>query len=554
VDGACALHSASEIHSILVQYQFGVNVDKSRTSRRIVTAVAVAALPLTAVLVGFASATTPAVTCATHVHNDFNGDGRADIAVGEPSRSVGTVTEAGAIHIILANSSNTGLTTAGNQYVDESTWGLPLTSGDHFGYALASGDFNDDCYADIAIGVPGANNGIGEIVTFNGGPTGLAPAGQVVISPGAVDSGDVTDDAFGSALAVGDFNHDGFDDLAAGAYKDNNGAGSVGIVYGGSNGLTVANGAWINQDTGAVPGGTEAGDGFAFSLAAGDFNRDGYADLAVGVPFEDVGTIVDAGAVDVLLGSASGITTTGSTAFDEGVGAIPDNPETGDDWGYVLAAGDINHDGSADLAVGAPGEGLGTITSAGAVTALFGTNTPAGLTDQGSTMWTQDSPGIPGGAEKNDKFATALTIGDFNGDHYGDLAVGDQNEAIGTLANAGSVAVIYGTASGLTGTGSQSWSQDSTGIAGAAEAGDRFGNAVSAVNTTSTTHADLIISEYGEATGTFVSNGAISLLRGSAAKTGITATGNQFIDGTHLVNGPQSGNTHQYLGLGWSTS
>ncbi|HKD96894.1 MAG TPA: FG-GAP repeat protein [Micromonosporaceae bacterium] len=528
-------------------------MDKSRTSRRIITAAAVAALPLTAVLVGFASASTPTATCATRVHGDFNGDGHADIAAGEPSRTVGTVTEAGAIHIVPSNSTGTGMTTAGNQYVDETTWGLPATSGDHFGYAVASGFFNDDCYADVAIGVPGANNGIGEIVMFLGSATGIAPAGMDVFSPGALNADDLTGDKFGSALTVGDFNHDGFDDLAAGAPGDDGGAGAVGVLYGGPTGLTAAGGGWFNQDTGAVPGAREANDNFGYALAAGDFNADGFSDLAVGAPFEDIGTTSNAGTIDLLPGSAAGITATGSTAFDESTSGVPDDPETNDEFGYALAAGDITHDGAADLAVGAPGESIGTHTGAGQVTVLLGTHTATGLTATGSKVWNQDSTSVPGATENNDLFGTALTIGDFNGDHFGDLAVGDMNEAIGTATNSGAIVVLYGTSTGLTGTGSQLWSQDSTGIPGVAEANDRFGKSVSAVNFTSS-HADLIIGVYGEGTDPWLNNGGISYMRGSTAKTGLSVTGWQFFSSGGVSGGAQNCNTHTYLGMGFSLS
>lgn len=172
----------------------------------------------------------------------------------------------------------------------------------------------------------------------------------------------------------------------------------------------------------------------------------------------------------------------------------------------------------------------------------------------GSQFWSQDSTGIPGTVEKNDRFATSLAIGDFNADHFADVAVGDPNEAVGTLVGAGTVTVIYGTASGLTGTGSQAWDQDSTGIAGSCETGDFFGNSITALNVTSTAHADLVVGVYGESTGTFVSNGAIAVLLGSSTKTGIVSTGNQFIDATNLDNGPQTASTHRYLGMGWSLS
>src|SRR5262245_57220571 len=87
-----------------------------------------------------------------------------------------------------------------------------------------------------------------------------------------------------------------------------------------------------------------------------DFNNDGYADLAIGVPFEDVGTVVDAGAVNVLYGGAAGLTGAGSQFFTQNSGGLSSTPEPDDRFGTWLATGDFNDDGFGDLAIGVPRE------------------------------------------------------------------------------------------------------------------------------------------------------------------------------------------------------
>ena len=93
-------------------------------------------------------------------------------------------------------------------------------------------------------------------------------------------------------------------------------------------------------------------------FAIGDFDGDGFDDLAVGSQFEDVGSAVDAGAVWVLFGSVNGLTATGSRAFDQNDFGWDETPEAGDAFGFALAAGDFNQDGLDDLAIGAPFEDL----------------------------------------------------------------------------------------------------------------------------------------------------------------------------------------------------
>src|SRR5215203_3335807 len=67
---------------------------------------------------------------------------------------------------------------------------------------------------------------------------------------------------------------------------------------------------------------------------------------------------------------------------------------------------DFNGDGAADLAIGAPGEN----SSSGVVHVLYGSAT-VGLTATGSQLWSQDSPGIAGGAENGDVFGETLAAG-----------------------------------------------------------------------------------------------------------------------------------------------
>ena len=126
------------------------------------------------------AAPTPVVIDRTGWH-DFNGDGYDDLAIGVPSESVAGNLQAGAVHVLY--SSKDGLVSLGSQFFREGVSGIPGVpeTSDHFGTALASGDFDDDGYADLAIGVPGEDvfaNGTNEqesgiVVILHGSPTGL---------------------------------------------------------------------------------------------------------------------------------------------------------------------------------------------------------------------------------------------------------------------------------------------------------------------------------------------------------------------------------------------
>jgi hypothetical protein len=266
-----------------------------------------------------------------------------------------------------------------------------------------------------------------------------------------------------------DFNNDGADDLAVGVPFENLGsivaAGAVNVLYGSATGLTSTGSQLFTQDTGGVPDSAEEGDVFGFALATGDFNNDSFADLAVGAPGETVGGVVAAGAVNVLYGSSTGLTGTGSQFLTQ-VGSAP---ETDDEFGFDLAAGDFNNDSFADLAAGAPFEDGGSTVDVGAVSVLPGSAT--GRTTVGGRIFTQ----VGSAAEPGDGFGFALAAGDFNNDSFADLAAGAPFEDALSIVDAGAVSALPGSSGGLTAVGGQIFTQDSPGVPGGAEAFDAFG-------------------------------------------------------------------------------
>lgn len=105
---------------------------------------------------------------------------------------------------------------------------------------------------------------------------------------------------------------------------------------------------------------------------------------------------------------------------------------------------------------------------------------PAGLTAAGSQLWSQDSPGVADQAEGSDQLGSALATGDFNGDGPAELAMGTPGENLNRGFGSGVVHVLPGSGAGLTAAGSQLWSQDSPGVAGAPEFLDFFGQTLAA--------------------------------------------------------------------------
>jgi len=152
------------------------------------------------------------------------------------------------------------------------------------------------------------------------------------------------------------------------------------------------------------------------STVSGDFNGDGYRDLAIGVPFEDVGSIADAGAVNVLYGRSGGLSAWLDQIWDQNSAGVGGAAEAYESFGQSLAGGDFNGDGLDDLAIGVPGQDVDGVLDAGAVDVLYGRiveipvwfggptfRWPLGLSSYRSQEWHQNRPGIEGEAERGDR-------------------------------------------------------------------------------------------------------------------------------------------------------
>jgi hypothetical protein len=398
---------------------------------------------------------------------------------------------------------------------------------------LAAGDGLDN-YAELAIGVPYedrgnmfTNNGVTNIIY--GKWLGLDGAGNQEWMQGVNGLEGVTEDSdqFGYSLTVGDFNGDNLPDLAIGVpYEDvgaEEDAGVVQILYGTVDGLSSTGTQTWDQDDAGGP--VEAFDHYGYSLAAGDFDCNGYDDLAIGAPFEDLGSISNAGSAVVLYGSGFGLTSEGNQLWHQDRSGIPGVPEEGDNFGKSLAAGDFNGDGCDDLAAGVPSEDVSTISDAGAVNIFYGSE--SGLSSAGSQIWDQGDPTVLDEAETNDFFGHALATGDFSGDGYDDLAIGvpfeDDSDALG---DTGLVNVLYGSDAGLTATNDQVWSQEVGFIPDEAELTDRFGYSLTTGDFNNDTYDDLVVGVPYESLDAHAAAGAIHVIYGSAGR--LTTVGNQM--------------------------
>lgn len=271
---------------------------------------------------------------------DITGDGYDDLAIGVSGESLAGFGQVGAVVVISGSATGPDTRTARWIAPTKATVATAPAEGLRFGTVVEFGELTGDGFLDLVIGGSVAIGGTVDVMP--GSSAGIGTLGGVVLSQGSggVPGTESPLDLFGAAMALGDLDLDGVDELYVGVPgKSDDGVDQAGrmfvIEFDAS--LAVTNAAPYGQSTPGLAGTPEAFDGLGRGLAVEDVDSDGYPDLLVGASGETVGGDLGAGMFDLIPGSASGIDLTRDRSLHQGSQGVGGSPEPADGFAFAFS-------------------------------------------------------------------------------------------------------------------------------------------------------------------------------------------------------------------------
>ncbi|HEX5619171.1 MAG TPA: FG-GAP repeat protein [Solirubrobacteraceae bacterium] len=427
----------------------------------------------------------PSAAAATKPY-DFDGDGRQELVAGLPDMAVGLP---GAV-LVVDGTKRTIIT--------ESSAGLPGGSElfDQFGSSIASGDFNGDGFADLAVGSDEWEQArgviLGGVTVLYGSATGLKTTDaqqflgtvQTLVEGG--ESFDVGSE-FGGTLAAGDLNRDGADDLVVGATyekpnpESENGSGAIHLLFGGAKGLTRTGERLL-----ARPHGDD--NVFGLVLALGDVDRDGDLDIVEGANGRaySVDARDFAGRLSYCAGAAGGPTSCRTVSPRQS--NYTGDPGRKREAPASLAVGDVTGDGFPDIVEGVPEDRVyESRPPAGAILIRRGTSHGPSKRVLRITQATRGVPGRPG---PGDAFGETVAVGRIDSDRFADIVVG----ATGEDRLHGRVTVLRGGPKGVRTSGAREYGRETRGMP---RTGLEFGAALTLLDHNADRRLDLTVGSRG---------------------------------------------------------